>query len=224
MDDWQDAVFSTRHMHNRTGRGTNSKHTSAFDVRKSFGTYAVKCPAWQKTLNAADDAQSNQEPSLELYRLTENGEGVVGKLFLPGVLKASVILAGSRGSLGRTVAELEVDEIGAEKNNVEDEHEDTDEEQQQQNRFDTFEKNSFRSPKFWFRWSGVTSSSELQESDDTETDLGYVVFSGNDCRKFKGTINSSALEWKNVAITGHKTVSRSESDAKVTWGKDEKAM
>jgi hypothetical protein len=224
MDDWQDAAFSTRHMHNRTGRSGKSKHTSAFDVRKTFGSYAVKCPAWQKTLSAADDAQPKQEPSLDLYRLTGNGEGVVGELFLPGILQASVILAGSRGSLGRTVVELEVDEVDAEKEHVEDEQEGTDEEEQERNRFETFEKNSFRSPKFWFQWSGVPSSSESQRANDTESDLGYVVFSGNDCRKFKGTINSSALEWKNVAITGHKTVSRSESDTKVTWGKDGKAM
>ena len=106
MDDWQDAAFSSRHMHNRNGRGSKSKHTAAFDVRKTFASYSVKCPAWQKALSANGDAPPEQDASLELYRLTEGGEGVVGRLSLPGVLQASVILAGSRDSLRRTIAEV----------------------------------------------------------------------------------------------------------------------
>ena len=93
MDDWQEAAFSNRHMHNRTGRGSKSKHSSAFDVRKAFASYSVKCPAWQKTIDAFQDGRIDQDASLELYRLTENGQGVVGVLSLPGVLHASVILA-----------------------------------------------------------------------------------------------------------------------------------
>jgi hypothetical protein len=107
MDDWQDAAFSSRHMHNRVGRsggrGTGkSKRNSAFDVRKTFASYTCKCPAWHK-LNSATE----QTASLELYRLTDNSEGVVGQLSLPGVLEAAVILAASRDSLQRIVLELE---------------------------------------------------------------------------------------------------------------------
>ena len=88
-DDWQDAAFSSRHMHNN--RGAKSKRAT-FDVRKTFGSYEVKCPAWQKLENASSD----QAASLELYRLTENREGVVGELALPDALHAAVVLAGSR--------------------------------------------------------------------------------------------------------------------------------
>jgi hypothetical protein len=228
MDDWQDAAFSTRHMHNRTGRGNGkSKHSAAFDVRKTFASYEIKCPAWQKALSGSSD----KEPTLDLYRLTDGGEGVVGELLLPGVLHASVILAGSRESLRRTIAELEPDEKGEDEED-EEEGESGDENEEEEgaarDRFETFEKNSFRSPKFWFRWSGVPSSSsssssssgESERKKEVETELGYIVFSGNDCRKFKGTINCESLKWKNVAITGHKMVARSPSDTRVTWGKD----
>jgi hypothetical protein len=224
MDDWQDAAFSTRHMHNRTGRSGKSKHTSAFDVRKTFASYSVKCPAWQKALGVNGDAQPEQDASLELYRLTDGGEGVVGQLSLPGLLQASVILAGSRDSLRRTIAEVEPDESNEEEeeDDDDDESDNTEPESPERSRFETFEKNSFRSPKFWFRWSGSptdSSHSASKEADNHETELGYIVFSGNDCRKFKGTINCTSLKWKNVAVTGHKLVARSPSDTQVTWGK-----
>ncbi|KAG9191886.1 hypothetical protein G6011_10620 [Alternaria panax] len=230
MDDWQDAAFSSRHMHNRNGRGNKSKHTAAFDVRKTFATYSIKCPAWHKALGANGDAPPEQDASLELYRLTQGGEGVVGRLSLPGVLQASVILAGSRDSLRRTIADVEPNQLSEDED---EEHEDDEEEEEEgsgdiepespeRSRFDTFEKNSFRSPKFWFRWSGESTNATQnasKQSDNHETELGYIVFSGNDCRKFKGTINCTSLKWKNVAITGHKLVARSTSDAQATWGK-----
>lgn len=45
-----------------------------------------------------------------------------------------------------------------------------------------------------------------------------MTFTGNDCRKFKGTLNSKELGWKDVAFSGFKAVSRSESDRQVLWG------
>ena len=227
MDDWQDAAFSTRHMHNRVGGNNRSKHTTSFNVRKTFGSYSVKCPAQQKIVNATDDAQTEQPATLELYRLTENGEGIIGEISLPGALHAAVILAGSRASLRRSVAEMEPEEEEEEEkgddqqgNDSDDDDDNVGEDNHERDRFETFEKNSFRSPKFWFQWNGEPTS-ELPrasaESGTTMSELGYIVFTGNDCRKFKGTINCSTLKWKNVAITGHKVVSRSESDVAVNW-------
>ncbi|EFQ92566.1 hypothetical protein CFE70_009766 [Pyrenophora teres f. teres 0-1] len=223
MDDWQDAAFSNRHMHNRTGRGSKSKHSSIFDVRKTFASYSVKCPSWLKLLDAGQTSQDDRNASLELYRLTENGQSIVGELSLPRLLHASVILAGSRTSLRAMVAGLESNNKEADAVEEEDDEEsDAEADSPEKTRFDTFEKNSFRSPKFWFRWNGSpTSSTGSKESPCVESELGYIVFSGNDCRKFKGTINCASLGWKNVAITGQKLVSRSDSDARVTWGQDE---
>lgn len=225
-DDWQDAAFSSRHMHNN--RGNKSKR-STFDVRKTFGSYEVKCPAWQKLENISSDRPA----SLELYRLTENGEGVVGQLQMSGAFDAAVVLAASRESLRRTVETVEDEEDDEDEENDEDEEKDDDEEDEEQSRFETFEKNSFRSPKFWFRWSGTLSakppsspklSRKASQSDDVETGLGYIVFAGNDCRKFKGTLNCEAYSWKDVAITGHKITARSESDVPVAWGRNRIAM
>jgi len=224
MDGWQEAAFSHRHMHNRTGRrGSKSKHSNVFDVRKTFASYSIKCPAWQKALDVSQSGLEDQDASLELYRLTENGEGVVGELLLPHVLHASIILAGSRSSLRGIITAFESsdeeveDDGGAEQDNDSEAEADSSE----KNRFNTFEKNSFRSPKFWFRWSGSPTSKESSQTSGMQSELGYIVFSGNDCRKFKGTINCTSLAWKNVAISGQKLVSRSDSDARVTWGEAE---
>jgi hypothetical protein len=231
-DDWQDTAFSSRHMHNN--RGGKSKRSN-FDVRKTFGSYELKCPAFLKL----EDVSPEQNASFELYRLTENGEGVVGEVALPGALNAAMVLAASRESLRRTVEGLEEDE-----NDEEDEEDDEEEEDENdsaptspsQSRFETFEKNSFRSPKFWLKWSGAPisrtpttpsspkASRKVKENADVQTGLGYIVFSGNDCRKFKGTINCEAFGWKDVAITGHKIAARSESDVPVAWGKAGMAM
>jgi hypothetical protein len=225
-DDWQDAAFSSRHMHNNRGGGKSKR--SNFDVRKTFGSYELKCPAFLKLENVS----SEQSASLELYRLTENGEGVVGEIALPGALNAAVVLAASRESLRRTVEDMEEDEEDEEAEEDEDNDSDASD-TAPQNRFETFEKNSFRSPKFWFRWSGAPvckspespkASKKSKANADVETGLGYIVFSGNDCRKFKGTLNCDTLGWKDVAITGHKIAARSESDVPVAWGRAGMAM
>jgi hypothetical protein len=228
-DDWQDAAFSSRHMHNNRG---GKSERSKFDVRKTFGSYELKCPAFLKL----EDVSPEQNASLELYRLTENDEGVVGEVAMPGALNAAVILAASRESLRRTIEDMEEDENDDEEEEEEEDENDSAPTSPAQSRFETFEKNSFRSPKFWFKWSGAPISRTLttpsspkasrkaKENADVQTGLGYIVFSGNDCRKFKGTINCEAFGWKDVAITGHKIAGRSESDIPVAWGRAGTAM
>ncbi|CBX99823.1 hypothetical protein IAQ61_002945 [Plenodomus lingam] len=225
-DDWQDAAFSTRHMHNRVGGHGKSSRTKAFDVQKVFGSYSVKCAAWQKRIDTSAKNLSDQSSGLEFYRLTENGEGVIGKLVLPFVLNAAVILAASRASLQRTVADVEDDGIEEDTDAPtidslpEDSEGDPDQNTFATDRFSTFDKNSFRSPKFWLQWSGtpMTEGTSVPEhTADVGSGLGYVVFTGNDCHKFKGTLNCAALQWKDVAITGHKITSRSATDIPVVW-------
>ena len=104
-------------------------------------------------------------------------------------------------------------------------------------RIAAFEKNSFRTPKFWMRWRGVVASPvALQEPDSTnptanvtgedtdqsdghtvaETNLGYVVFEGNGCDSLQGTISCNALEWKNVKISASKVTSKAR-ECPVSW-------
>ncbi|KAL1652586.1 hypothetical protein SLS61_004892 [Didymella pomorum] len=271
MDDWQDHALSTRHMHNRNSRRASGKGKkgAAFDVRKTFGEYEVKCASWERALGELEDKDRNDDDAgLELLRLTEDGQGVLGELVLPGVLRAAIVLAASRKTLTiitRHLSGEDQDDDDEEDSNEDDDDDDDDndeEEEKEPNRFDTFEKNSFRSPKFWLAWNGTltlpkedspppspslarkgtlpsdspppsptlqrtgssfpppksTSASTQQAAAEG---LGYVTFTGNDCRKFKGTLNCKELGWKDIAFSGFKAVSRSESDRQVLWaGRD----
>ncbi|KAK6006985.1 hypothetical protein QM012_005993 [Aureobasidium pullulans] len=244
MDDsWQETAFSSRHMHNRQNRNAGSKGHSGkskrntFDVRKTFGSYTVKCPAWHKLYTSGDGVSSGQDAVLELYRLTKCGTGVVGEMSLPGVLRAAVLLAASRKSLQAILDRLEPvePEVGdeakehdegeeQESDEESDEEEEESEEESEPDRFETFEKNSFREPKFWLRWNGVLESMAAGGDEKAESGMGYIIFPSNDCRKFKGTLNCATLEWKDVAFSGHKIAPRSESDIPVAWGSNEVPM
>jgi hypothetical protein len=224
-DDWQTAAFASRHMHNRV-QNKSSKRNRPFDVHKTFGSYSCKCTSWKSKYNEHGDGK---DITLELYRLSPNGEGILGEIRFPRALEAAVVLSGSRASLKETVQEMEAesdeeneqneamegedahvsDESG--KSNAEDPTNERDTEEEPA-RFRNFEKNSFRAPKFWIRWNGVIEGSEVVTSD-----LGYVVFSGNDCQKFKGTFTCEPLGWKDVAISGHKISGRGASDVPIKW-------
>lgn len=89
-------------------------------------------------------------------------------------------------------------------------------------RIQQFEKNSFRSPKFWMKWQGhvttltPTSTSTSQTSTPNPpkvvTDNGYIVFSGNQCDRFQGTISCEVLGWNNVKISGWKVKGQNARD------------
>ena len=225
MDDWQDAVFSSRHMHNRvahsgSNRNNRSKRNAVFDVRKTFGSYACTCIAWQKLASNRDNYDASQGVTLELYRLSPNNEGIIGEILFPGVLKATVILAASRDSLHQAVLEASSGDVESDgMSNAANGNDEGEEEEHGEDRFAIFEKNSFREPKFWLQWNGRLMPTATEKGPETKgTELGYLVFSQNDCRKFKGTINCSLLGWKNVAISGRKVATRTESDVPVAWG------
>jgi hypothetical protein len=267
MDDWQDHALSTRHMHNRNSRRASGKGKkgAAFDVRKTFGEYEVKCASWERALGELEDNDRNdEEAGLELLRLTEDGQGVLGELVLPGLLRAAIVLAASRKTLSIITRHLSGEDQDDEDEDGDSDGEDDDDEDDEEapNRFDTFEKNSFRSPKFWLAWNGTltlpkedspppspslarkgtlpsdspppsptlqrTGSSfpppkptSVSTQQSNAEGLGYVTFTGNDCRKFKGTLNCKELGWKDIAFSGFKSVSRSESDRQVLWaGRD----
>lgn len=179
--------------------------------------------------------EGNQDAVLELYRLTECGRGVVGEMSLPGCIRAAVLLAASRKSLQgileglEPVKEAEKDDgheekkSGEQKDGEDSEDEEEEESEEEPDRFETFEKNSFREPKFWLRWNGKLETPAVEE-EKAESGLGYIIFPSNDCRKFKGTLNCASLEWKDVAFSGHKIAPRSESDVPVAWGLDQVPM
>lgn len=103
-----------------------------------------------------------------------------------------------------------------------DSNDDTDEESITNQRFREFEKNSFRSPKFWLRWQGsarlpTESSDPSITSEQPVSGTGYFVFSGNQCDRFQGTLSCDSLEWDNVKISGWKLRSQPARDFALTW-------
>lgn len=297
--DWQDAAFNTRHLHNRLDRGGQAGNTRhEFRVRNTFGTHLVKCAALDKlqgsasvpnqvnssnnnggggakktrrssSSNSKGKGSGSSDVVLDIYRLTDDEDGLLGSLKCPGVFEATVVFAGSRKVLWRITRGLGGDDLnsptlpgrrrgskqgetsattnGAQKayssadeddedEDDEDEDEDTDDDEdtdglgsreaRQRRRFAKFEKNSFRQPKFWFRWQG-----DVVDQEDLPAALenlgvaggskihgsGYVVFSGNDCKRFQGTLTSEQLAWNNVKMTGFKTKPQPERDFEIQW-------
>ncbi|KAK2057451.1 hypothetical protein LY76DRAFT_574417 [Colletotrichum caudatum] len=231
MDDWQEAAFTARHVHNRSSKskagGGRGRRGGAFEVRKTFGNYEIKCPNASKMSSESGKNKRNAASSaLDVFRLSEDGKGLLGYLSLPGTLEASVILAGSRKVLQHLVSQFENEqEPEAHLENKEENKESYDKKQDgpERSRFQQFEKSSFRSPKFWFQWKGQVTTSpatpdgHAPETQRSHTGRGYMVFSGNYCRSFKGTITCDALKWKDVSLSGWKQVSMSERDVPFAW-------
>lgn len=295
--DWQDAAFNTRHLHNHLDRGGQAGNTRhEFQVRNTFGTHLVKCAALDKlqgtvsgqnqqktnnnhngggaqktrrssSSNSKGKASGSRDVVLDMYRLTDDQDGLLGSLKCPGVFEATVVFAGSRKVLWNITRGLGEDhppsptssgrrgskqgettansngpprsddpETSSGDDDDDDDEEDTDDdddtdglgaqETRQRRRFAKFEKNSFRQPKFWFRWQGnvvdqddlpatleslgVTGGSKIHGS-------GYVVFSSNDCKRFQGTLTSEQLAWNNVKMAGFKTKPQPERDFEIQW-------
>lgn len=240
MDDWQETAFSNRHVHNRIGRKGRSKGAKAkasFDVRNTFGTYEIDCRAAERRSSKSSDAEANFK--LEICRLNEAQNALLGELTMAGVLRARIIMTGSRKAMENIVEGMKQESNAHMKEPVEsgtksqldevhnmDQSQETEDEEESEDeidensRFKTFEKNSFRSPKFWLWWQG-------EEAHGTDRDhmcdgtimkgTGYVVFSGNDCRAFTGTISCSEFAWENVKMSGHKTKSKPERDFDFHW-------
>ncbi|KAG5660324.1 hypothetical protein KAF25_003846 [Fusarium avenaceum] len=177
---------------------------------------------------------------LQINTFADNEDGLAGTLYLAGALDATIILAGSRKTLQTLVDEeaAEVDlcaeivsEITNEWNDAEAQENGTveppddcleyhpssltaprDEEEKTIRRFNKFEKNTFRQPKFWFAWTGrvmcsptATANATLDSVDEElQSGMGYLVFSGSKYKKFHGTISCDLLGWKDVAIGGWK--------------------
>lgn len=277
-DGWEDAALSMRHLHNRNDRAGSTRHE--FDIRQAFGTHLVKCPALERLQPSGDrttkatkgkkkqkDTGGSAEVVLDIFRLTDDEQGLLGSLRCPGVLEAVVVFAGSRKTLWKITRTLEQDggaspdarrgssaqhpaddedEEEADSVGEDDEDNDDDDEQEAQNgifptsrdgkrrnRIATFEKNSFRQPKFWFRWQAVTADADddsegegrgrVSKSKGKESQLhgsGYVVFSGNDCRRFQGTMTSEQLEWNNIKMNGWKARPQPERDFDIRWRRD----
>lgn len=261
--EWEDAAFNTRHLHNRNDRGGRGNTRAQFEIRNTFGTHLLKCVALERLQNksgpveavkpsgragAGGSKKSGRSNSngagagelvLEMYRLTDGEDGIVGSLISPGVFEATAVFAGSRKTLAKITRHLEQAGPGKERGSGAGEWQDSDgdagdesepsesssegdleddmgtsHEGRRRRRIATFEKNSFRQPKFWFRWQGTMDDGEERAKVHGS---GYVTFSGNDCKRFQGTMTSEQLGWNNVKMNGWKTRPQPERDFEIRW-------
>lgn len=257
-DEWEDEFLSTRHVHNRGSRKTNrggTKGQRTFDVRRTFGSYEVKCPAAERIRSTGDNAATKKEErkpeeklksrkkakkdsvraEMEIKRLTDDGNGLLGELVLPGLLEAGLVLAATKKGLEnfeaetqangneisdmeqpfKTVSKIETSDEGSFQcesgSESEEEYEDPEtstlSEDTERERFEKFEKNSFRQPKFWLWWRGRVRDTVLVDDDDSwtlQSGVGYVVFAGNSCKRFEGTLSCERYDWEDVTFYGYK--------------------
>lgn len=230
MDDPIDSAFQSRHFahgksNGKSGRGSGRGGGGAskpFNPLAALGRYEVSLGA----------GPSTSQHAFEIHELTESETGLVGT-FDFARLSGMFILAGSRKQLADIVTGLEEGDGDA------DEDEDNDgESQDSQDEDDTksenepssielqdeklnrraqaFEKNSFRNPKFWMKWKGTPTIDNEDQSTQVETDMGYLVFTNNECDKFEGTITCPSLDWKQLKLKGRKVHSKGRS-CPVSW-------
>lgn len=251
QEEWQTEHFNSRRIaHGRKGKSKGKG--GSFDPRRSYGVYQLICPASTKLSRTkarkSTSAANTAEGILEIHGPVEGRDDVLMcTLELHDVLSGVAVLAGSRKALSSAVRDLEqtgVDEEATpqvatdqDKAQSDDDHDGNSShgegaaakssielaDERERRRYAAFEKNSFRSPKFWMRWRATLSVQKKDEEIDAhepaapdspaqsggvEVNGGYLVFSGNDCASFDGTVSCDALDWKNVKLSGKKSVSK----------------
>jgi hypothetical protein len=226
MDDPIDSAFQSRRFTHgkskgKSGRGSGRGGGGAskpFNPLAALGRYEVSLGA----------RPSTPQHAFEIHELTESETGLVGT-FDFDKLSGMFILAGSRKQLADIITGLEEDDDdddGDEDEDVAGEDEDSQDEDDAESgnepsaielqdeklnrRAQAFEKNSFRNPKFWMRWKG-TPTTDDDQPNQIETDMGYLVFANNECDKFEGTITCSSLDWKQLKLKGRKVHSKGRS-------------
>ena len=108
------------------------------------------------------------------------------------------------------------DETGSEPRNCDDQASDEQSasavEDEENENTKSFEKNTFRTPKFWMTWRVV----DTERQDASAKRSAYLVFSGNDCQRVEGTITSSTQVWDNLKLRGRKVHSNA-SPCPIKW-------
>jgi hypothetical protein len=121
---WLQEMLSLRSVHNRNARKFTSQATSPFNITRILGLYQLKCPKahglirssqCNRTLgkhqrNVKHRRHHADSPRLEIQRFTNEDDGLIGDLFLPGVLDASFVMAGSRKILQDVLARANISE------------------------------------------------------------------------------------------------------------------
>lgn len=217
-DDALSNILSSRRIpHSRAGKKGSSQQT--FDPLTAVGTYEILCKA--------DGLDRNTASSITVHGLTEDNSTLIVRLIIGNVVDAIGILAGSRKVMKAKVDELEADhdqnessdESGGDNPDAmgtgSDDQSREEPDDMHNRRVATFEKNSFRNPKFWLCWRGVVRKNG-EGASIGEKNFGYLIWKNNRCEQFEGTISCDALGWKNVKIKGHRT-RKGASECHLNW-------
>lgn len=234
------------HAKSGRGKTHRGRPGHAFDPQRAIGRYTVQVGGGhKKDQNPTRPSNATSWLEIHALTPQEDGfvgtfdfSGKVhGILVLAGSRKglASIIEdleAGSESEGDGEVVEEDRDDRSGNEEEDDDDDESHDDRVKQSaieaddekvnRRAQVFEKNTFRNPKFWMQWRGRIQHASTEESGGEQTseffdsDSGYVVFSGNDCGKFEGTVSSSCLGWDNVKLEGWKMHSKS-SKCPVAW-------
>ncbi|KXT16905.1 hypothetical protein AC579_4720 [Pseudocercospora musae] len=221
---------------NRSGNG----NASMFNPLQALGRYVVHLGSGPKKGAVAELSPQNPHSWLEIHELTPEDNGFLGTFNFGGKVSGMLVIAGSRKALRTILGGLEQgsdaeddqhkDPELNDESHEDGEDEDEDEPKQDQSAMEAederinrraraFEKNTFRNPKFWIRWKGnvqAPATENGQQASAVDSNTGYLVFSGNDCDKFEGTISSTALKWDNMKLQGWKIHSKA-SRCPVQW-------
>lgn len=228
-----DAVLRTRRIphgrsSNRQGKSKGGPGpSSGFDPLRARGRYEVGLGSGKKHTGGSDQVSNSW---LEIHELTEGNDALIGTFSFASKAQGMCVLAGSRKGLAKAVQSLEstedVEETSPEDDADDDEAEETDlqqhksilelEDEKQSRTKKAFEKNTFRSPKFWMTWRSSASTTVDDAVEPNIKKTAYLVFAGNDCQRFEGTISSTALDWDNLKVRGRKIHSRA-SPCPLTW-------
>ncbi|KAF7186398.1 hypothetical protein HII31_12255 [Pseudocercospora fuligena] len=222
------------------GKANRSGNGSMFNPLQALGRYEVQLGSGSKRNAISQPSQQDHQSWLEIHELTPEDNGFLGTFEFSGKMKGMLVIAGNRKVLRYILEDLEEESDAEDDQNEdpepddgsnddgEDEYEDDPQEEQSameaederiNRRARAFEKNTFRNPKFWIRWKGNVQApvaEDGQQGSAVDSDTGYLVFSGNDCDKFEGTISSTALGWDNLKLQGWKIHSKA-SRCPVQW-------
>lgn len=220
---------------------SNRKGRRTFDPRNSFGTYEIQCPTIQKSYNVEMltlDIHCTNDDHTAMQGSFDFGV-LVGMMLVAGSRSklaeaiseadeeydhcedgneeedaegAESVIEGSDEHYRESITSSNLE---SSQNALHDDNETNFETTQIAKHSRSFEKNTFRNPKFWFQWRGIDKSSNAIVADPSNTNRGFIEFSSNACKDFRGTFSSELLG-RDIAIQGFKVRSKN-SPCPYSW-------
>ncbi|QIW97214.1 hypothetical protein AMS68_002732 [Peltaster fructicola] len=186
MPGWKDEQQSHRRFPERSRKTGHSVQGESFQPRNMLGRYALRSAHFEK-LNARTRSVNEQGMWLEIHGLVESATGYSATFDL-GVVSGVMLIAGSRKALRDVVEEADEEEEDQGESSAESEDQSSESDASSEEVRDTFvsaperdrpahafEKNTFRTPKWFAQWRGKiagTAESSQATQDTPDNDNG----------------------------------------------------